>query len=134
MIKKGEYGIYKGKEYSIIPEGSGKVTLRTRDKAAQGAGFQAAGLKKNIFIKEIAQSELENAYEYKPYAIYKGREFIVEGVNEAERTVILKSIDPNTVDDHGFSSLGKYEYIKTVDFEEVSISEKKSPILGFGEK
>lgn len=37
MLKKGGYGLYQGKEYSIIPEGSGKVTLRTRDKAAQSA-------------------------------------------------------------------------------------------------
>jgi hypothetical protein len=38
------------------------------------------------------------------------------------------------VDELGFSSLGKYEYIKTVDIANVSISEKKRPILGFGEK
>ncbi|KEZ47627.1 MULTISPECIES: hypothetical protein [Metabacillus] len=134
MIKKGEYGIYKGEEYSIIPEGSGKVTLRTRDKASAQNGFQAAGLKKNVFIKQIDQSELENAYEYKLSANYRGQEFAIEGVNEENGTIILKSMDPESVDKLGFSSLGKYEYIKKVSVDDVQIQEKKSPILGFGEK
>lgn len=134
MIKKGEYGIYKGEEYSIIPEGSGKVTLRTRDKASAQNGFQAAGLKKNVFIKQIDQSELESAYEYKLSASYRGEEFAIEGVNEENGTIILKSMDPESVDKLGFSSLGKYEYIKKVSVDDVQIQEKKSPILGFGEK
>lgn len=133
MIKKGEYGIYKGEEYSIIPEGSGKVTLRTRDKASAQNGFQAAGLKKNVFIKQIDQSELESAYEYKLSASYRGEEFAIEGVNEENGTIILKSMDPESVDKLGFSSLGKYEYIKKVSVDDVQIQEKKSPILGFGE-
>jgi|GEM_PF-1039756 hypothetical protein len=130
-MKRGEYGIYRGKEYSIILERYNRVTLRTYDKSALEEGFQIAGLMKNVYIKEVDKAELDDAYEYKPYAVYKGREFIIEGVNETDQTVILKSIDQNAVDELGFSSLGKYEFTVCVPINDLVVIEEKVEILGF---
>ncbi|MGG4489621.1 hypothetical protein [Metabacillus idriensis] len=69
MLKKGEYGLYKGKEYSLIFEPNKRVTLRTHDKSALEEGFQIAGLKKSVYIKEIDWCDLDDAYEYIPYAV-----------------------------------------------------------------
>ncbi|MDR0139297.1 hypothetical protein RFW18_16205 [Metabacillus idriensis] len=125
MLKKGEYGLYKGKEYSLIFEPNKRVTLRTLDKSALDEGFQIAGLKKAVYIKEIDWCELDDAYEYIPYALYKKQELLIIGLSAEDHTVTLQTADDKLGQELGFSSLGKYEFIKTVDLGEITIINKK---------
>lgn len=131
MIKKGEYAIYKGKEYSIIVKDN-FVTLRSFDKSELKNGFRVGGLLKNVYLKDVTIDQLEDAYEIIPHAVFKGHDFGIAGYNEEKGIVTLVTNNPNLMKELNLESHAKYEYNIDVHINEIKILEDKVPILGFG--
>lgn len=130
MIRKGRFAIWRGKEYELISY-QRQYYLRSEDRAELKNGFEEVEGDKRAFIRKIAISELENAYEVYPYAMLLGYRFTVEGYNEKMDTIALVTNNPFVKNKVGVKPYGKFEYIIEVPVEEIEIEEDRIPILGF---
>lgn len=130
MIRKGRFAIWRGKEYELISY-QRQYYLRSEDRAELKNGFEEIEGDKRAFIRKIAISELENAYEVYPYAMLLGYRFTVEGYNEKMDTIALVTNNPFVKNKVGVKPYGKFEYIIEVPVEEIEIEEDRLPILGF---
>lgn len=83
-MKKGNYAIYHGREYSAdYIKGKG-IVLRSCDKNDLQRGFQKyEGVNKDIsYIKFVEKNQVSSFYKIRTYAIYQGYEFeVVEEKN-----------------------------------------------------
>ncbi|MGG4489622.1 hypothetical protein [Metabacillus idriensis] len=61
--------------------------------------------------------------------LYKHQELLIIRVSADDHTVTLQTADDKLAQELGLSSLGKYEFIKTVDLNEITIMKKKKKIV-----
>lgn len=130
MIRKGRFAIWCGKEYTLISY-QRQYYLRSEDRAELKNGFIQVEGDTRAFIRKVAISELENAYEVFPYAMLMGYRFTVEGYNEKMHTIALVTNNPFVKNKVDVKPYGKFEYIIEVPVREVEIEEDRIPILGF---
>ncbi|EJQ09747.1 hypothetical protein CN941_02755 [Bacillus cereus] len=131
MIKQGKYGIYQRKTYCLGKADEEYVNIISRDVTELENGFLPHARDKNFFIKQVKRSDLETAYNVTPFAVYKGIEFVLIGLNEERRTVDIYGIDPKVARELGMSTAGRGEFSKTVPLDDVELIEKIEPIWGF---
>lgn len=129
-MRKGNYGIYKNKEFSIRKTGD-QIRLKSTDPNDIQLGFSQSQNHPELFFKYIHINELENAYEIVPYTIFKGHKFLILGFDKEKNKVHLVTQDPEVVDFLEVKSIGKFEYVIEVPIGELQIFEEKRPILGF---
>ncbi|MHA4307723.1 hypothetical protein ACX16O_02615 [Bacillus cereus] len=130
MIRRDEYAVYKGTEYSISKIGNRFILTSTNQKDLQN-GFTPYERNPNLFIKEVEKSELETAYDITPFAKHKEIMFRIIGGNKDKGTVSIYTIDPKVGKELGMSSPGRGEFVKDVRLEDVELIEKVEPIWGF---
>lgn len=130
MIRKGRFAIWSGKEYVLVSY-QRQYYLRSEDVAELKNGFKQVEGEDGAFIKQVAISDIENAYEVFPYAMLLGYRFTVEGYNEKMHTIALVTNNPYVKNKVDVKPYGKFEYIIEVPVEEIEIKEDRMPILGF---
>ncbi|BCC11539.1 TPA: hypothetical protein QCU42_002409 [Bacillus cereus] len=130
MIRRDEYAVYKGTEYSISKIGNRFILTSTNQKDLQN-GFTPYERNPNLFIKEVEKSQLETAYDITPFAKHKEIMFRIIGENKDKGTVSIYTIDPKVGKELGMSSPGRGEFVKDVRLEDVELIEKVEPIWGF---
>ncbi|MEH7402930.1 hypothetical protein V7148_18325 [Gottfriedia acidiceleris] len=131
MIKRGQYGIYQGREYSLGSEDGEFVNLISRDSSESKYGFIPHPLNNRVFLKKVKKVELENAYYIATYAIYKGREFGIAAGDGSTNSIIIGTTNSSEADELGMRCVNKSEYEMEVELKDVQLMEKKKPIWGF---
>ncbi|MCK1994119.1 hypothetical protein GW626_02185 [Peribacillus muralis] len=127
MIRKGEYTIYKGREYRFIEsEREGFIELISNKKKDMDNGFTY--YKNNIYTKIVGVAEVKELYSINPYAVYKGELF---PVSEERKTgkVLLDTTNTELAKKMDFERTDKYMYSKYVEWDEVEIVEERKPYL-----
>lgn len=135
------YGKYKEKIYRLSESKEGKLYLFSWEnndgfiqvpKVTDYKGILHSGR----FKKEIAENELDDAYELGCKVIYKGREFDVSSsmanIIKTNKLVIGTLDYPLTEELGGFERVDKYYYEKEVSFDEIDkFLEVKKPLFHF---
>ncbi|MDM5191338.1 hypothetical protein QUG02_27315 [Bacillus hominis] len=129
-MRRNKYAIYNEKEYKIV-QIDNHLELISRDEQDLKNGFVRYDRDPNLFIKVVEKSDLETAYDVTPFAVYKGIEFLVIGLNEEKGTVDIYGIDQKVARELGMSTAGRGEFSKTVNLVDVKLIEKVKPIWGF---
>ncbi|MGG0721433.1 hypothetical protein [Bacillus mycoides] len=129
-MRRNKYAIYNEKEYKIV-QIDNHLELISRDEQDLKNGFVPYDRDPNLFIKVVEKSDLETAYDVTPFAVYKGIEFLVIGLNEEKGTVDIYGIDQKVARELGMSTAGRGELSKTVNLVDVKLIEKVKPIWGF---
>ncbi|MES5896664.1 hypothetical protein [Bacillus cereus group sp. RP43] len=129
-MRQNKYAIYAEKEYKIVKIDN-HLELISTDEQDLKNGFVPYDRDPNLFIKVVEKKDLETAYNVTPFAVYKGIEFVLIGLNEEKRTVDIYGIDPKVARQLGMSTAGRGEFSKTVPLDDIELIEKVEPIWGF---
>ncbi|GGE61463.1 hypothetical protein [Priestia taiwanensis] len=131
MIKRGQYGIYQGKEYSLGSEDGEFVNLISRDYIELKHGFIPHPLDNKFLSKKVKKEDLEKAYYITPYVIYKGREFGIAAGDGSTSSIIIGTTYKSEADELGMRNVNKSEYELEVELKDVQLMEERKPIWGF---
>lgn len=126
MLKKGYFGLYKGKEYEITEDMENNLLIMTEDSSLIDDGFVDT-YNSNVYTKIVKPNDLSQCYLIKPIAVYKGYKFNVS-TNEKENKVCLGTPDATLADKMNFERTDKYYYEKWVHKSEVELAEDKKEI------
>ncbi|NMC56636.1 MAG: hypothetical protein GYA50_05395 [Eubacteriaceae bacterium] len=133
-----ELGIYKNKLYRLADTKDKKLFLMSREEAkefTEAIRFDGKIIK-GLYEKEVAENDLEDAYELNGKVIYKGREFDVSSsmanIIKTNKLIIGTLDYPLTEELGGFERVDKYYYEKEVSFDEIDkFLEVKKPLFHF---
>lgn len=132
------YGVYKNDSYRILIQNSGTIILISNIEYDCFHKYVnlAGEINNNIFIKEVTENDLEDAYELNCKVIYKGREFDVSSsmanIIKSNKLLIGTLDYPLTEELGGFERVDKYYYEKEVSFDEIDkFLEVKKPLFHF---
>ena len=130
-MKKGNFAIFEGKEYSAdYIKGKG-IVLRSESPEDLARGFKpyTGYNKKIICIKFVTKNELEEFFKIKPIALYAGYEFeVVEESNNMISIVTMTGDYQNWLD-LGMKCIDKGVYQKWIDKSEAQIKIIKETLL-----
>lgn len=129
-LKKGRFAKWNGKEYELASYQ--RVYYLTSDNPAsvKTDGFRPQQGMTDRFIREVSVRELDDAYEIIPFAVYGSHRFLVEGLTEDGKAVLVTN-DPFVQETLPVKPYGKHEFIIEVPLNELEIQEDHIPILGF---
>ncbi|WP_040226481.1 hypothetical protein [Bhargavaea cecembensis] len=132
-LKKGRFAKWNGKEYELASYQ--RVYYLTSDNPAsvKTDGFRPQQGMTDRFIREVSVRDLDHAYEIIPYAVYESHRFMVEGVTDDGKAVLITN-DPFVQEKLPVRPYGKHEFIIEVPLDELEIQEDLIPILGFSKK
>ncbi|ASZ18221.1 hypothetical protein CK938_17285 [Bacillus cereus] len=129
MIRKGLYGVYQGKEYSLGKEDGEFINIVSRDIAELKNGFIPHAWDNNLLIKQVKKSDLDAAYNVTLFAKYKGHNFGV--LTASELKVVIATNNPQVGHKLNMSVPGRGEFHMEVNRTDVELIEEKKPIWGF---
>lgn len=130
-MKRGNYAVFEGKEYSAdFIKGKG-IVLRSYDIIDLNRGFQKYdGYNKNICcIKFVDKKEVSAFYKLKTRAIYRGFEFDVIEEKEEQISIVAMTGDYRDWLSLGMKCIDKGVYQKWIDKNEAEIKEIKEELL-----
>jgi hypothetical protein len=126
MIKKGYFGIYKGKEYKVTEDMDNNFLILTDDLSKITNDFVDT-YGSGVYTKKVSQNELSEYYYIQPQANYMGGQFNVSP-REVDGKVCLGTGDARLAEKLKFERTDKYYYEKWVPKEEVIIIEQRKDI------
>ena len=129
-MKKGNFAVFKGKEYSAdYIKGKG-IVLRSQDIGDLSKGFQKYdGYNKNIVcIKFVEKTEISEFYRVRTKAIYKGYKFeVVEEKNE-KISIVTMGGDYKVWENMGMKCIDKGVYQKWINKNEAEVIIEKEEL------
>lgn len=126
MLKKGYFGLYKGKEYEITEDMDNNLLIMTEDSSLIDDDFVDT-YNSNVYTKIVKPNDLRQCYFIKPIAVYKGYKFNVS-TKEKGNKVYLGTPDATLAEKMNFERTDKYYYEKWVCKSEVELVEDKKEI------
>lgn len=86
MIKKGLYGLYKGKEYHIVKKQNSDILIVTFNESYIDSSFIHDD---DIYIKKVAKEELSDLFKVTTHAIYRGSKFVIAAGDDNSEKLTL---------------------------------------------
>lgn len=130
-MKKGNYAIFKGKEYSAdYIKGKG-IVLRSEDEDDLERGFElyTGYNKKIVCIKFVEKKEISEFFKIKIKAMYAGFEFEVVEENNNTISIVAMTGDYRNWLDIGMKCIDKGVYQKWIDKSEAEIKIIKEDLM-----
>lgn len=124
MIRNDLYAIFKGKEFRLDVMEEGKYRLVSFDSSDQQIGFEIYSSDSSFYVLYTSKQYIEYAYSIHTYGIYSGYKFQVTAENENQFCLYSNNLSLK-YNELGFTAIGKYEYEKWVNKNEVAIFEEK---------
>ncbi|MEW5548612.1 hypothetical protein ABGT24_07375 [Peribacillus frigoritolerans] len=124
MIRKGNYAMYNGSEYSFRLLEDKSIRLISNKQSDLSQGFKH--LDENIYIKNVSVEEVENLFKINSKAKYKGELFSASEDGKTGK-VLLDTTNTELAKKMDFERTDKYMYSKYVDWDEVEIIEERKP-------
>ena len=116
------FAIYKGIEYSAGIKADGSIVLRSNDICDESKGFFEKKIGSNkIYIKYIQRNEVEEIYDKRYFATYKGYKFEVIDENVEQISIITMTGDYKNWLDLGMQCIDKGVYQKWINKDEAEI-------------
>jgi hypothetical protein len=124
MIRKGNYAMYNGSEYSFRLLEDKSIRLISNKQSDLSQGFKH--LDENIYIKNVSVEEVENLFKINSKAKYKGELFSASEDGKTGK-VLLDTTNTELAKKMDFERTDKYMYSKYVDWDQVEIIEERKP-------
>lgn len=123
------FAIYKGIEYSAGIKADGSIVLRSNNICDESKGFFEKRIRSNkIYIKYVHRDEVEEIYDKRYFATYKGYKFEVIDENEEQISIITMTGDYREWIRLGMKCIDKGVYQKWIDRDEAEIEIMKDPL------
>ena len=122
-MKRGNFALYNGKEYSAdYIKGKG-IILRSQDEEDLKKGFDTyEGYNKNImYVKYVQKEEIDGIYKIRNKAVYQGCEFEVMDERDGMISIIGIVGDYSEFIKRGMKCIDKGVYQKWIHKDEADI-------------
>lgn len=136
MIKKGNYAIYKDKEYKAYKTEDNKIELVSRDendviKKQFKPSFKYGKLQLGIYKKIVSTEDLETAYEITSWGKYKGRRYQITSEDDDGRYIMVGTLDSQAAKDFETKYPDRNDCYILAPKDKIELIEEKKAIWGF---
>jgi len=116
------FAIYNGNEYSAGIKADGSIVLRSNSISDEKIGFFEKRVGNNkIYIKYVQRNEVEEIYDKRIWATYKGYRFEVIDENEEQISIIAMTGDYKNWLNLGMQCIDKGVYQKWINRAETEL-------------
>lgn len=126
-MKDGVYAKWQGKEYKYGRDFNEERIIITNEVKSIGLGFKL-NERTSTYFKKVVESELDEIYSIKTYAIYRGVKCYVRSENG--RDILLSLEDMKAAEKLRFGNVDRGCYERWISINEIeSFVEEKNTIL-----
>lgn len=119
------FGLYRGREYRVVPLGDDQLDIVSNDPAGLLQGFQQYS--PGVYAKRVNRQELEAVYSVETYGLYRGHRFQIPRERDG-KLLLVESLNTKLAADLGFTMVEPGVWEKWVSTAELDrIWEEKSP-------
>ncbi|WP_455717613.1 hypothetical protein [Anaerosporobacter sp.] len=128
-MRNTTFAIYNGIEYSAGIKADGSIVLRSNNICDESKGFFEKRIGNNsVYIKYVQRNEVEEIYDKRFWATYKGYKFEVVDENAEQISIIIMVGDYSDWLQLGMKPIDKGVYQKWIDRDEAEIEIVKEPL------
>ncbi len=121
-MRNTTFAIYNGSEYSAGIKADGSIVLRSNSISDENKGFWEKRIGNNkVYIKYVQRNEVEEIYDKRFWATYKGYKFEVIDENAEQISIITMTGDYKNWLNLGMQCIDKGVYQKWINRDEAEM-------------